>query len=149
MINHYASFQWRSIKATSLRRISSTEWRTETILQSGTSSSDSSIVDDDSLIYEADDIAMSIFNKINPDLGYDKNNYKDRSTRYIARVSYDGTYFRGFQEQDVKTRTVQGTLSKALISRYSNKYLLRVTGAIQIMHMSAMHMLVLSLIYIT
>ena len=90
------------------------------MLQSGTSNS---IVGDNSAIFEENDIDISSFNR------FDKNSYKDRSTRYIARVSYDGTHFKGFQEQDAKTRTVQGTLSQALISRYSNKYLLRVTGA--------------------
>lgn len=99
------------------------------MLQLGTSNS--IVSDDDSTIYEGNDIDISSYNRIDEGLAYDKNSYKDRSTRYVARVSYDGTHFKGFQEQDVKTRTVQGTLSQALISRYSNKYLLRVTGASQ------------------
>lgn len=96
------------------------------MLQSGTSNS---IVGDNIALFEENDIDISSFNRIDEGKAYDKNSYKDRSTRYIARVSYDGTHFKGFQEQDAKTRTVQGTLSQALISRYSNKYLLRVTGA--------------------
>ena len=100
------------------------------MLQSGTSNS---IVHyDNSAIYEGNDIDISSFNRIDEGLAYDKNSYKERSTRYVARVSYDGTHFKGFQEQNVKTRTVQGTLSQALIRRYSNKYLLRVTGAFRI-----------------
>ena len=103
------------------------EWRIDTTLRSVTNS----IISDDSLIYDGDDIDIGGINydNINSVTAYDKNSYKDQSTRYVARVCYDGTHFKGFQEQDLKIRTVQGTLSRALSSRYSNKYLLRVTGA--------------------
>ena len=49
-------------------------------------------------------------------------------TRYVARVMYDGTSFRGWQDQAVeksregtRIRTVQGVLTKQLSSRFNKK----------------------------
>ena len=49
-------------------------------------------------------------------------------TRYVARVMYDGTSFRGWQDQAIeksregtKIRTVQGVLTKQLSSRFDKK----------------------------
>lgn len=38
--------------------------------------------------------------------------------RFIARVCYDGTQFKGCQEQEPRIRTVQGTISNTLTQRY-------------------------------
>lgn len=38
--------------------------------------------------------------------------------RFVARVCYDGTEFKGCQEQVPRIRTVQGTISKTLTQRY-------------------------------
>jgi len=46
--------------------------------------------------------------------------------RYCARVMYDGSGFRGWQEQS-DVRTVQGTISKRLSQRFDRS--MRVTGA--------------------
>jgi tRNA pseudouridine38-40 synthase len=40
--------------------------------------------------------------------------------RYVARVMYDGTNFRGFQVQAPKFRTVQGELNKQLSKRFDS-----------------------------
>lgn len=47
--------------------------------------------------------------------------------RFVARVSYDGTNFHGFQEQEPSVRTVQGTISSKLSQRFSRK--IKITGA--------------------
>jgi tRNA U38,U39,U40 pseudouridine synthase TruA len=47
--------------------------------------------------------------------------------RYVARVSYDGSGFKGWQEQESGTRTVQGTLSRTLQKRFGMP--IRCTGA--------------------
>lgn len=47
--------------------------------------------------------------------------------RYVARVCYDGTAYRGWQEQDPKTRTVQATISRELTRRFGTT--IKVSGA--------------------
>jgi tRNA U38,U39,U40 pseudouridine synthase TruA len=47
--------------------------------------------------------------------------------RYVSRVMYDGSSFRGWQDQDKKFRTVQGTLHLRFSERFG--YEMRVTGA--------------------
>jgi tRNA pseudouridine38-40 synthase len=47
--------------------------------------------------------------------------------RYVARVSYDGSGFKGWQEQESGTRTVQGTLSRTFQKRFGMP--IRCTGA--------------------
>ena len=51
-----------------------------------------------------------------------------RSIRYAARATYDGSRFRGWQDQgNLKQRTVQGVLSKMLSRRFN--YDVYVTGS--------------------
>jgi tRNA U38,U39,U40 pseudouridine synthase TruA len=47
--------------------------------------------------------------------------------RYVSRVMYDGSSFRGWQDQDKKFRTVQGTLRLRFSERFGCE--VRVTGA--------------------
>ena len=41
--------------------------------------------------------------------------------RYVARVAYDGSNFRGFQAQEQGLRTVQGTLSEVFSARCNHR----------------------------
>lgn len=48
--------------------------------------------------------------------------------RYVARVSYDGTAYRGWQQQSQpRTKTIQGTINQNLSKRLSRE--VRITGA--------------------
>ena len=48
--------------------------------------------------------------------------------RYVGRVLYDGSAFRGWQDQDPRLRTVQGTMNKVLRQRFGLDNL-HVTGS--------------------
>ena len=51
-----------------------------------------------------------------------------KGLRYAARVMYDGTRFRGWQDvADPRIRTIQNTISKAISKRFDTK--ITVTGA--------------------
>ncbi len=47
--------------------------------------------------------------------------------RFACRIMYDGTGFRGWQQQEAKMRTVQGIISKRLTQRFDTN--MKVTGA--------------------
>ena len=52
----------------------------------------------------------------------------DLTHRFVARVSYDGTNFRGWQQQsDSSLRTVQGVVSATISKRFQSS--VRITGA--------------------
>lgn len=58
------------------------------------------------------------------------NNIRDGSiTRLISRVKYDGSMFKGWQEQERSVRTVQGTLSYVLSKRFNVDNRIIVIGA--------------------
>ena len=58
------------------------------------------------------------------------NNIRDGSiTRLISRVKYDGSLFKGWQEQERSVRTVQGTLSYVLSKRFNVDNRIIVIGA--------------------
>lgn len=47
--------------------------------------------------------------------------------RFVSRVAYDGTRFRGFQEQSEQYRTVQGTINRQLSELFNAR--IKVVGA--------------------
>ena len=50
------------------------------------------------------------------------------TTRFVGRVQYDGAGFRGWQDQDPRLRTVQGTMNKLFRQRFSRDKV-HVTGS--------------------
>ena len=49
-------------------------------------------------------------------------------TRFVGRVMYDGAGFRGWQDQDKRLRTVQGTMNRAFRQRFDSESV-HVTGS--------------------
>ena len=54
------------------------------------------------------------------------NDFEER-VRYVSRVTYDGSLFKGWQYQDASLRTVQGVLSTTLSQKFQRKII--ATGA--------------------
>jgi tRNA pseudouridine38-40 synthase len=50
------------------------------------------------------------------------------STRFVGRVQYDGAGFRGWQDQDPRLRTVQGTMNRLFRQRFARENV-HVTGS--------------------
>ena len=73
------------------------------------------------------DIMLTRLNLVCSALDVDSIDHANTRLRYVARVMYDGTGFRGWQDNDAKLRTTQGVISRALSRRFDKT--IRVTGA--------------------